>query len=45
MPADRLIEWQPGDDWAPLCKALNLPAPNEAYPYINKTKEFLAHNG
>jgi sulfotransferase family protein len=44
VPADRLIEWQPGDNWAPLCEALNLPEPDEPYPYVNKTKDFIAHN-
>ncbi len=44
VPVGRLIEWQPGDGWAPLCTALNLPVPDEDYPYVNKTKDFLARS-
>ena len=44
VPTERLIEWQPGDDWLPLCNGLNLPVPDEVYPYINKTKDFLARS-
>ncbi len=40
VPADRLIEWQPGDDWGPLCAALDLPIPDEPFPHRNTTKEF-----
>jgi hypothetical protein len=37
---DRLVEWQPGDGWAPLCAALDLPVPDVAYPHVNTTDEF-----
>jgi hypothetical protein len=40
----RLIEWQPGDGWEPLCKALNLPVPNEPFPHTNSTAEFVQKN-
>lgn len=39
-PADRLIEWQPGDGWAPLCEALSLPVPDAPFPHENTTAEF-----
>jgi hypothetical protein len=42
VPANRLIVWQPGDDWAPLCRALGLPIPNEPFPRSNTREEFLA---
>jgi hypothetical protein len=34
-PADRLIEWRPGDGWAPLSDALGVPIPDEPYPHVN----------
>jgi Sulfotransferase domain len=40
VPDDRLVEWQPGDGWEPLCKALGLPIPDEDFPHVNTTQEF-----
>jgi hypothetical protein len=40
VPASRLLEWQPGDGWAPICSALGLPEPDEPFPHVNTTKEF-----
>lgn len=37
----RLIEWQPGDGWGPLCKALSVPEPDEPFPHVNTTEMFL----
>lgn len=37
----RLVEWQPGDGWGPLCRALDLPVPDEPFPHSNSTEEFL----
>src|SRR5438045_7671756 len=42
VPADRLVEWQPGDGWEPLCAALGLDVPDEPFPHVNTTDEFLA---
>jgi hypothetical protein len=42
VPADRLIEWQPGDGWGPLCDALDVAVPDEPFPHTNTTEEFLA---
>jgi sulfotransferase family protein len=39
---ERLVEWRPGDGWQPLCKALRLPVPDEPFPHVNSTAEFLA---
>jgi hypothetical protein len=36
----RLIEWTPGDGWAPLCSALGLPEPEEPFPHTNTTEMF-----
>jgi hypothetical protein len=45
VPADRLVEWQPGDGWGPLCAALGVPEPAEPYPHVNTTDEFRAMAG
>ena len=39
-PGDRLVEWQPGDGWEPLCAALGVPVPDEPFPEVNSTAEF-----
>jgi hypothetical protein len=36
----RLVEWQPGDGWAPLCRALGVPVPDDDFPHVNTTDEF-----
>ena len=36
----RLIEWSPGDGWAPLCERLGLPEPSEPFPHLNTTPQF-----
>jgi hypothetical protein len=41
VPAERLVEWQPGDGWAPLCHALAVDLPDEPFPHTNTTEEFL----
>ena len=41
-PAARLVEWQPGDGWAPLCHALKLAIPDQPFPHVNSTAEFKA---
>lgn len=41
-PADRLIEWRPGDGWRPLCDALGVPVPDDPFPHVNTKEEFLA---
>src|SRR5262249_1852526 len=35
VPADRLLEWQPGDGWEPICERLGLPVPAEPFPHVN----------
>jgi hypothetical protein len=40
-PKSRLVEYQPGDGWEPLCKALGVPVPNEPFPHTNTREEFL----
>ena len=40
VPAARLLEWTPGDGWAPICERLGLPTPAEPFPVTNTTDEF-----
>ncbi len=40
--ADRLVEWQPGDGWGPLCVALGAAVPPEPFPHVNSTEEYRA---
>jgi hypothetical protein len=39
-PKDRLLVWQAGDGWEPICKALKLPVPDIPFPHSNSRKEF-----
>ena len=34
-----VLEWQPDDGWAPLCKFLNYRVPDEPFPRTNETAE------
>jgi hypothetical protein len=45
VPAERLIEWQPGDGWDPICTALGLPVPADPFPHLNTTAEFRSRAG
>jgi hypothetical protein len=40
VPASRLLEWNLGDDWDPICERLRLPVPAEPFPSTNSTDEF-----
>ena len=42
---DRLLEWQPGDGWEPICAQLGLAVPSETFPHVNTTGEFRAMAG
>lgn len=42
IPKERLVVWEPGDGWEPLCTALDLPVPNIDFPKVNSTDEFKA---
>ena len=45
VPAARLVEWQPGDGWEPLCSALGAPVPDEPFPQVNSSAEFRGRTG
>ena len=40
VPAEKLLVYQPGDGWQPLCDFLDVPVPDEDYPRVNSTEEF-----
>jgi hypothetical protein len=40
VPPERLVEWQAGDGWEPLCTALGLPVPDAEFPHVNSREEF-----
>jgi hypothetical protein len=40
VPAEKLIEWQPGDGWAPIVSRLEMPEPSEPFPHLNTRREF-----
>lgn len=42
VPPDRLLEWRPGDGWAPICERLGLPVPDQPFPHLNTGDEFAA---
>lgn len=39
---DRLLVFEAASGWAPLCEFLGVPVPDEPYPRVNTTEEFLA---
>jgi hypothetical protein len=45
VPAARLVDWQPGDGWKPICDALELPVPDMPFPHANTTDDFRAMTG
>jgi hypothetical protein len=40
IPAERLVEFETGAGWQPLCDALGLPVPAEPFPHLNSTADF-----
>ena len=40
VPSERLVRWQPEDGWQPICTALGLPVPNNAFPHRNTFEEY-----
>jgi len=43
VPAERLVDWQPGDGWEPICNALGVAVPSDAFPHTNTSEEFQAN--
>ena len=42
IPPERLLIYELGQGWAPLCKFLGVPVPDAPYPSENTTAEFVA---
>jgi hypothetical protein len=40
VSAGRLLEWNLGDGWEPICDRLGVPVPSEPFPVTNSTDEF-----
>jgi hypothetical protein len=45
VPADKLLVFDVSEGWAPLCKFLNIPEPDEPLPHTNKREDFKAMIG
>ncbi len=41
VPAERLLVWNVGEGWGPLCEFLELPVPAEPLPHVNDRETFL----
>jgi hypothetical protein len=41
---ERLVEWQPGDGWEPLCHALGVPVPDRPFPHENSTADYVSRS-
>jgi hypothetical protein len=42
VPANRLVEWQPGDGWEPICTAVGMPVPDRPFPHENSSANYVA---
>jgi hypothetical protein len=42
VPAEKLLVYEPGQGWEPLCSFLNVPIPEVDYPRVNSTEDFRA---
>jgi hypothetical protein len=40
VPSERLVDWQPGDGWEPICAALGVAVPTDPFPHKNTSEEF-----
>ena len=40
IPSDRLLVYETGSGWDPLCEFLDVPVPDDPYPHVNTTEEF-----
>jgi hypothetical protein len=41
VPPERLLVWQVGEGWEPLCAFLDVPVPDEPLPHANDRGEFV----
>jgi hypothetical protein len=40
VPPERLVDWQPGDGWEPICTALGVAVPSDPFPHKNNSEQF-----
>jgi len=45
IPASRLLVYQPGDGWEPICRFLDVPVPEEEFPHLNDTAWYRTRTG
>src|SRR5262245_9665357 len=45
IPASRLLVYQPGDGWEPICRFLEVPVPDQDFPHLNDTAWYRARTG
>jgi hypothetical protein len=45
IPASKLLIYQAGDGWEPICRFLDVPVPNEDFPHLNDTAWYRARTG
>jgi len=43
VPPARLLVYESGEGWEPLCTFLDVPAPATPYPKVNTTDDFVSH--
>lgn len=41
VPADKLLVFEPSQGWEPLCKLLGKPIPDQPFPHLNDTQQFI----
>lgn len=39
-PPGRFLEWQASEGWAPICRALGRPVPDQPFPWTNRRSEW-----
>lgn len=45
IPSERLLIYEVGQGWGPLCEFLDVPVPNTPFPLENSRSEFIARVG
>jgi hypothetical protein len=40
LPPHRLLDWQANQGWEPICRALDLPVPDQPFPWVNKREDW-----
>ena len=45
IPASRLLVYEPGDGWEPICRFLGVPVPADDFPHLNDTAWYRSHTG